>query len=243
VTITLPAGALTLAVRTALDEDLGAEGDPTSRLLGARATARLVARGPGVVAGLAAVDVVLAEVRERLRLGPAAFRPELADSAPVEAGTVIRDTRKTTPGLRYLEKYAVRCGGGANHRMGLYDALLVKDNHIQAAGGLRRAVEAARAAGPGLPLEVEVETLDQVAEALDLGCDLLLLDNMDLGTMARAVAACGRRARTEASGGITLERARAVAETGVDFLAVGALTHSAPSLDVALDWGADAAGG
>jgi nicotinate-nucleotide pyrophosphorylase (carboxylating) len=88
-----------------------------------------------------------------------------------------------------------------------------------------------------------VETLDQVAEALDLGCDLLLLDNMDLGTMARAVAACGRRARTEASGGITLERARAVAETGVDFLAVGALTHSAPSLDIALDWGADAAGG
>ena len=266
-TITLPAGALTMAVRTALDEDLGAEGDPTS--------------DAGVVAGLAAVDVVLAEVRERLRLGPAAFRPELADSAPVEAGAVlgrfagparvllaaertmlnllghlsgvatltaafveavagtgavVRDTRKTTPGLRYLEKYAVRCGGGANHRMGLYDALLVKDNHIQAAGGLRRAVEAARAAGPGLPLEVEVETLDQVAEALDLGCDLLLLDNMELETMAAAVAACGRRARTEASGGITLERARAVAETGVDFLAVGALTHSAPSLDIALDW-------
>jgi nicotinate-nucleotide pyrophosphorylase (carboxylating) len=120
--------------------------------------------------------------------------------------------------------------------MGLYDALLVKDNHIQAAGGLRRAVEAARAAGPGLPLEVEVETLDQVAEALDLGCDLLLLDNMDLETMAAAVKACGRRARTEASGGITLEGARAVAETGVDFLAVGALTHSAPSLDIALDW-------
>jgi nicotinate-nucleotide pyrophosphorylase (carboxylating) len=281
VTITLPAGALTLAVRTALDEDLGAEGDPTSRLLGARAAALLVARDPGVVAGLAAVDVVLAEVRERLRLGPATFRPEVADSAPVEAGAVlgrfagparvllaaertmlnllghlsgvatltaafveavagtgavVRDTRKTTPGLRHLEKYAVRCGGGANHRMGLYDALLVKDNHIQAAGGLRRAVEAARAAGPGLPLEVEVETLDQVAEALDLGCDLLLLDNMDTGTMAAAVAACGRRARTEASGGITLERARSVAETGVDFLAVGALTHSAPSLDIALDW-------
>jgi nicotinate-nucleotide pyrophosphorylase (carboxylating) len=233
------------------------------------------------VAGLPAVDVVLAEVRERLRLGPAAFRPELADSAPVEAGTVlgrfagparvllaaertmlnflghlsgvatltaafveavagtgavVRDTRKTTPGLRYLEKYAVRCGGGANHRMGLYDALLVKDNHIQAAGSLRRAVEAARAAGPGLPLEVEVETLDQVAEALDLGCDLLLLDNMELDTMAEAVRASRRRARTEASGGITLERARAVAETGVDFLAVGALTHSATALDIALDW-------
>ena len=280
-TITLPAGALTLAVRTALDEDLGAEGDPTSRLLGARAGALLVAREPGVIAGLPAVDEVLAEVRQRLRLGPAAFRPEVADSAPVEAGAVIghfagparvllaaertmlnllghlsgvatltaafveavagtgavvRDTRKTTPGLRYLEKYAVRCGGGANHRMGLYDALLVKDNHIQAAGSLRRAVEAARAAGPGLPLEVEVETLEQVAEALDLGCDLLLLDNMELETMAEAVKACGRRARTEASGGITLERARAVAGTGVDFLAVGAITHSAPSLDIALDW-------
>jgi nicotinate-nucleotide pyrophosphorylase (carboxylating) len=149
---------------------------------------------------------------------------------------VIRDTRKTMPLLRSLEKYAVRCGGGANHRMGLYDALLVKDNHIQAAGGLRRAVEAARAAGPGLPLEVEVETLDQVAEALDLGCDLLLLDNMEPETMAEAVAMSRRRARTEASGRITLERARAVAETGVDFLAVGALTHSAPALDIALDW-------
>jgi nicotinate-nucleotide pyrophosphorylase (carboxylating) len=281
VTVGLPAGALTLVVRAALDEDLGADGDPTSRLLGARASALLVARGPGVVAGLPAVDVVLAEVRERLHLGPAAFRPEVADSAPVEAGAVlgrfagparvllaaertmlnllghlsgvatltaafveavagtgvvVRDTRKTTPGLRHLEKYAVRCGGGANHRMGLYDALLVKDNHVQAAGGLRRAVEAARAAGPGLPLEVEVETLDQVAEALDLGCDLLLLDNMELETMAQAVAMSRRRARTEASGGITLERARAVAETGVDFLAVGALTHSAPALDVALDW-------
>jgi nicotinate-nucleotide pyrophosphorylase (carboxylating) len=274
VSIGLPAGALTLAVRTALDEDLGAEGDPTSRLLGARAEALLVAREPGVVAGLPAVDVVLAEVRERLRLGPAAFRPEVADSGPVEAGAVlgrfagparvllaaertmlnllghlsgvatltaafveavagtgavIRDTRKTTPGLRYLEKYAVRCGGGANHRMGLYDALLVKDNHIQAAGSLRRAVEAARAAGPGL-------TLEQVADALDLGCDLLLLDNMELETMAEAVKACGKRARTEASGGVTLDRARAVAETGVDFLAVGAITHSAPSLDIALDW-------
>jgi nicotinate-nucleotide pyrophosphorylase (carboxylating) len=272
---------LTLAVRTALDEDLGAEGDPTSRLLRARAEAVLVARGPGVVAGLPAVDVVLAEVRERLRLGPAAFRPEVADSAPVEAGAVlgrfagparvllaaertmlnflghlsgvatltaafveavagtgvvVRDTRKTTPGLRHLEKYAVRCGGGANHRMGLYDALLVKDNHIQAAGSLRRAVEAARAAGPGLPLEVEVETLDHVAEALDLGCDLLLLDNMELGAMADAVKLCRRRARTEASGGVTLERAGAVAETGVDFVAVGALTHSAPSLDISLDW-------
>src|SRR4029450_13746486 len=116
--------------------------------------------------------------------------------------------------LRPLGKCAVRCGGGANHRMGLYDPLMVKDNHIQAAGSLRRAVEAARAAGPGLPLEGEGETLDQVAEALHLVCALLLHDNMDLGTMAAAVKACGRRARTEASGGLTLETARAVAGTG-----------------------------
>jgi nicotinate-nucleotide pyrophosphorylase (carboxylating) len=151
-------------------------------------------------------------------------------------GVVIRDTRKTTPGLRLLEKYAVRCGGGRNHRIGLYDALLVKDNHIRAAGGLATAVDAARAAAPGLALEVEADTLEQVAEALDAGCDLVLLDNMDPATMARAVVMARGRARTEASGGITLATVREVARTGVDFVAVGALTHSAPALDVALDW-------
>jgi nicotinate-nucleotide pyrophosphorylase (carboxylating) len=151
-------------------------------------------------------------------------------------GTVVRDTRKTTPGLRALEKYAVRCGGGANHRMGLYDALLVKDNHIRAAGSLPAAVTAARAAGPELPLEVEVETLDEVRVALALGCDLLLLDNMPLAEMAAAVRLAMGRAKLEASGGIALDTARAVAETGVDYLAVGALTHAAPALDVALDW-------
>jgi nicotinate-nucleotide pyrophosphorylase (carboxylating) len=151
-------------------------------------------------------------------------------------GAVIRDTRKTTPGLRLLEKYAVRCGGGRNHRLGLYDALLVKDNHIRAAGGLAAAVDAARAAAPGLALEVEADTLEQVAEALDAGCDLVLLDNMDPATMARAVVMAWGKARTEASGGITLATVREVARTGVDFVAVGALTHSAPALDVALDW-------
>jgi nicotinate-nucleotide pyrophosphorylase (carboxylating) len=151
-------------------------------------------------------------------------------------GTVVRDTRKTTPGLRLLEKYAVRCGGGRNHRLGLYDALLVKDNHIRAAGGLAAAVKLARAAGGGLPLEVEAETLDEVAEALEAGCDLVLLDNMDAANMARAVVMASGRARTEASGGITLATVRAVAETGVDYVAVGALTHSAPALDIALDW-------
>jgi nicotinate-nucleotide pyrophosphorylase (carboxylating) len=120
--------------------------------------------------------------------------------------------------------------------MSLGDALLVKDNHIRAAGGLAAAVAAARAAGPGLPLEVEVETLEEVAEALEAGCELLLLDNMELGTMSRAVAMAAGRARTEASGGITLASAGQVAATGVDFLAIGGLTHSAPALDIGLDW-------
>ena len=151
-------------------------------------------------------------------------------------GAVIRDTRKTLPGLRQLAKYAVRAGGGQNHRMSLGDALLVKDNHIRTAGGLAAAVAAARKAGPGLPLEVEVETLDEVAQALEVDCELLLLDNMDLDMMSRAVAMAAGRARTEASGGITLASARQVAATGVDFLSIGGLTHSAPSLDVGLDW-------
>jgi nicotinate-nucleotide pyrophosphorylase (carboxylating) len=151
-------------------------------------------------------------------------------------GAVVRDTRKTTPGLRLLEKYAVRQGGGSNHRLGLYDALLVKDNHVRAAGGLAAAVKAARDAAPDLPLEVEAETLDEVAEALEAGCGLVLLDNMDPANMARAVVMASGRALTEASGGITLDTVRAVAETGVDYVAVGALTHSAPALDIALDW-------
>jgi nicotinate-nucleotide pyrophosphorylase (carboxylating) len=151
-------------------------------------------------------------------------------------GAAVRDTRKTLPGLRLLEKYAVRAGGGRNHRMSLGDALLVKDNHIRAAGGLGPAVAAARAAAPGLPLEVEVESLQEVAEALDAGCELLLLDNMGTATMSQAVAMASGRARTEASGGITLANAREIALTGVDFIAVGALTHSAPALDIAVDW-------
>jgi nicotinate-nucleotide pyrophosphorylase (carboxylating) len=157
-------------------------------------------------------------------------------AAVAGTGAVIRDTRKTTPGLRALEKYAVRCGGGVNHRLGLHDALLVKDNHVAAAGSLTAAVAAARAAGPDLPLEAEVDTLAQVEEALACGCDLLLLDNMDPATMREAVELSAGRARTEASGGITLATVRAAAETGVDFIAVGALTHSAPAADVALDW-------
>jgi nicotinate-nucleotide pyrophosphorylase (carboxylating) len=158
-------------------------------------------------------------------------------------GCAVRDTRKTTPGLRQLEKYAVRCGGGVNHRMGLGDAALIKDNHVAAAGGVAAAITAVRAAAPGLPLEVECDTLGQVREALDAGARLILLDNMGLAGLRaaarlRAAASLGGRypaARLEASGGLRLEDARAVAATGVDFVAVGALTHSSPALDLGLD--------
>ena len=151
-------------------------------------------------------------------------------------GARIRDTRKTTPGLRVLEKHAVRAGGGTNHRMSLSDAALVKDNHVVAAGGVREAFEAVRRAFPGLAVEVECDTVAQVRDVLDAGADLVLLDNMSLGELREAVAACrARGVLTEASGGLALDTARAVAETGVDFLAIGALTHSAPVLDLGVD--------
>lgn len=154
------------------------------------------------------------------------------------SGAAIRDTRKTTPGLRALEKYAVRCGGGVNHRMSLSDAALIKDNHVLAAGGVGAAFAAVRSAFPDLPVEVECDTVDQVREAVEAGADLVLLDNMSLDDMRAAVAfvrASGVKCRLEASGGLTLGNAAAVAATGVDFLAVGALTHSAPVLDIGVD--------
>ena len=145
-------------------------------------------------------------------------------------------TRKTTPGLRVLEKYAVRCGGGHNHRFGLDDAVLIKDNHIALAGGLRTAIERARqSVGHLVKIEIEVDTLDQLREALDLGADVVLLDNMPLDTLREAVTLARGRAITEASGGINPKTAAAIAATGVDLLSVGWLTHSAPALDVALD--------
>jgi nicotinate-nucleotide pyrophosphorylase (carboxylating) len=151
-------------------------------------------------------------------------------------GAQIRDTRKTTPGLRALEKEAVRAGGGVNHRMSLSDAALVKDNHVVAAGGVAAAFRAVREAFPGLPVEVECDTLEQVREVLDAGADLVLLDNMTLNQLRESVALCrDRGVRTEASGGLSLAVAHDVAATGVDFLAVGALTHSAPVLDVGMD--------
>ena len=157
-------------------------------------------------------------------------------------GAVIRDTRKTLPGLRGLEKYAVRCGGGRNHRMGLGDAALVKDNHVAAAGGIGAAVRAVHAAArPGLVIEVECDSVDQVREALAAGARFILLDNMPVPVLREAVAVARGYdgVRLEASGGLWLSNARAVAETGVDYLAVGALTHSARVLDLGLDYSGD----
>jgi nicotinate-nucleotide pyrophosphorylase (carboxylating) len=153
-------------------------------------------------------------------------------------GAVIRDTRKTLPGLRALQKYAVRCGGGENLRMGLGDAALIKDNHVAAAGGIGLAIGAIRSAAPDVPLEVECDTLAQVREALAAGARFILLDNMPAETMRMAVAEARRHdgIRLEASGGLRLETAREVALTGVDYLSVGALTHSSRALDMGLDF-------
>jgi nicotinate-nucleotide pyrophosphorylase (carboxylating) len=151
-------------------------------------------------------------------------------------GCRISDTRKTTPGMRALEKYAVSSGGGRNHRFGLYDAVLIKDNHIAAAGSIADAVRAARAAvGPSVTVQVEVDTLDQLAAVLGTDADAVLLDNMGIDDLAAGVAWVGGRMLTEASGGVTIESVRSIAETGVDVISVGWLTHSAPALDVGLD--------
>lgn len=149
-------------------------------------------------------------------------------------GVAILDTRKTTPGLRVLEKYAVHTGGGVNHRFGLYDAVLVKDNHLRLAGGVEMAVRRLRAA-VSLPLEVEADTIEQVEQALGLGVERILLDNMSPSEVVRAVGLVAARAQLEVSGGVTLENVRAYAETGVNAISIGALTHSARSLDVSME--------
>ena len=268
-------------VRGALDEDLRYGPDLTSAATaapGTRAVAGVVAREPGVLAGLPVALAVL----DAAGIPPEAAEPLRADGDRIGAGTevlrlrtplrellgaertllnflthlsgiatatrawadalsgtgcAVRDTRKTTPGLRQLEKYAVRCGGGQNHRMGLGDAALIKDNHVAAAGGIAAAIRAVRAAAPGLPLEVECDSLAQVGEALQAGAGLILLDNMGLAELRAAAAMAARypSVRLEASGGLRLEGARAVAQTGVDFVAVGALTHSSAALDLGLD--------
>ena len=268
------------SVRAALEEDLGRAGDITSNFTipeGARATARLVAREPGTIAGLNC-----AEAAFRLVDPIARFTPVAADGDTVTAGTLLVTiegparslltaervalnflghlsgvatataalvhavdgikarivcTRKTIPGLRALQKYAVRCGGGLNHRFGLDDAVLVKDNHIAAAGGIAPALERLRA-GLGLMvrIEVEVDTLAQLEEALALGVEAVLLDNMPPERLRQAVALTKGRATLEASGGVTLAAVRAIAETGVDYISSGAITHSAPNLDIGLDF-------
>lgn len=150
-------------------------------------------------------------------------------------GPRVRDTRKTLPGLRALQKYAVRCGGGVNHRMSLSDAALIKDNHVVAAGGVAQAFRAVREQFPGIAVEVEVDSMEQLTEVLDAGADLVLLDNFTPELMRQAVQLTGGRARLEASGGLTLDNAAQVATTGVDYVAVGALTHSVKVLDIGAD--------
>jgi nicotinate-nucleotide pyrophosphorylase (carboxylating) len=268
----LDAEAVEHLVRVALAED--GDRDVTSEPIfdvAARAAADVVARRPGVAAGLPVAAVVF----ETLGLQVKALA---ADGDRVDAGDVllsvegpllgllraertalnflthlsgvatatrrwadamegtkaqVRDTRKTLPGMRALQKYAVRCGGGVNHRMSLQDAALIKDNHVAAAGSVTAAFTAVRA--PGLHVQVECDTLDQVREALDAGATSILLDNMSIAELTEAVRLTAGRAELEASGGLTLDGARDVAETGVDYLSVGALTHSAPALDIGLD--------
>ena len=156
-------------------------------------------------------------------------------------GVTILDTRKTTPGWRALEKYAVACGGGSNHRIGLFDQVMIKDNHLVALDGdIVQAVALAREASPGLKIEVEVDTLEQVRAALQARADIILLDNMEVEELRASVELINSCTKTEASGGITLETVREIAETGVDFISIGALTHSAPSVDIALEFNLNA---
>ncbi len=198
-----------------------------------------VAAGQVLATVTGPLPVILTAERTALNLlchlsGVATLTRRWAD-AVAGTGAGIRDTRKTLPGLRALEKYAVRCGGGLNHRMSLSDAALIKDNHVAAAGSVAAAYAAVRRQAAGLPVEVECDTLGQVAQAVAAGAELILLDNFAVTQLRQAVAMVAGRARLEASGGLSLAVAREVAQTGVDYLAVGALTHSAPALDIGLD--------
>ena len=266
-------------IRRAIDEDLDGGVDVTTVAtvpLEQRATLDLVARRPGIAAGIPVAAAVFSVVsgdavtirygksdgdmvqvgdvlisvtgptHELLRaerpalnllgrLGGIASMTRVWVEAVAGSNARIRDTRKTTPGLRKLEKYAVRCGGGTNHRMSLSDAALVKDNHVVAAGGVAEAFALVRAKFPDVPVEVEVDSLEQFDEVLEAGADLVLIDNFTTAEMVEAVRRNAGRAKIEASGGLSLSVARAVADTGVDYLAVGALTHSAPVLDIGAD--------
>jgi nicotinate-nucleotide pyrophosphorylase (carboxylating) len=212
--------------------------DPDIRFVAFRADGDLV-ETPAVVARVeGSLRAILTGERVALnflgRLSGIATLTRRYVDAVEGTGVAVLDTRKTTPGLRALEKHAVAAGGGTNHRFGLDDAVLVKDNHLRAAGSIAAAVDLLRDA-TDLPVEVECDTLDQVSEALDVGVDAILLDNMTLDELREAVALTKGRARLEASGGVSLDTIRAIAETGVDEISVGALTHSARSLDVSLE--------
>lgn len=266
-------------VRSALCEDLGRGGDLTSDAVvhqEAQATAKIVVREAGAIAGVELAASVFEELEadtrsdvllpdgSRVERGSIVLRVNASARAILAAertalnffghlsgvasltrrfvdvvsgtGAGVVCTRKTTPGLRTLEKYAVRCGGGSNHRFGLDDAVLIKDNHLIAAGGVRNALERARAfVGHTVTVELEVDDLDQLEEGLAAGVDAVLLDNMSVEQLRKAVEIVGGRAVTEASGGITLDNAAEIAATGVDLISVGALTHSAPSLDISLE--------
>lgn len=277
-----PASLETIAaplIRAALLEDVGRGGDLTTEAIvdpQRRVRARIVARRPGIVAGLdlaalaftflddgvaisrhvrdgaragANETIAIIEGRahpiltgERTALNLLARLSGIATATRALADAVahtkarIADTRKTTPGLRALERYAVRCGGGQNHRFGLDDGVLIKDNHLALAGSIRQAVAAARArAGHMVKIEIEVDTLEQLREALAEPIDAVLLDNMTPAQLAEAVKIVGGRVLTEASGGVTKENVAAIAESGVDLISVGGLTHGAPALDLALD--------
>ena len=218
------------AVFRALDEDVRFEAlvDEGAAVEGVTVVARVAGLQRAILAGERTALNFLGRLS-----GIATLTRRYVDAVE-GTGAAILDTRKTTPGLRVLEKHAVATGGGRNHRLALDDGVLVKDNHLRAAGSIHAAVERLREVTP-LPIEVECDTLDQVSEALDASADGLLLDNMSLDMLAAAVSLAKGRARLEASGGITLENVRAVAETGVDEISIGALTHSARSLDVSLE--------
>jgi nicotinate-nucleotide pyrophosphorylase (carboxylating) len=214
--------------------------DPAADFKALVADGATVAAGTRLAVVTAQARAVLSAERTALNLlgrlsGVATLTSAYVAKAAGAKARII-DTRKTTPGLRALEKYAVRCGGGANHRFGLDDAILIKDNHVAACGGVGEAVDRARArAGHMVKIEVEVDSLDQLHEALAHGPDIIMLDNFTLADLRAAVILAGGRVVLEASGGVDLSTVGAIAETGVDLISVGALTHSAPVLDIGLD--------
>jgi nicotinate-nucleotide pyrophosphorylase (carboxylating) len=285
--LAFPQAEAAALVRTALDEDLGPESLDVTTLATfpreATATAQVVARDSGVVAGMPVLALVLGEVAGRLDLAAPEVLPAIWDGERVHRGDVLAtvtgptqvllvaertmlnilsrlsgvathtrrwadalegtgctvlDTRKTTPGMRALQKYAVRAGGGTNKRMGLYDTAMIKDNHKLAAGSLTAAYRAIRERFPQVPVQVEVTTVGEALEAVGTGARFILCDNMSVALLRETVAAVratGEQVEVEATGGLTLAVAREYAETGVDHLSVGALTHSSPILDIALD--------